>query len=220
MRLRIRLLLLGLTSAVSLVEAGVAVIRDLLWMCIEKLEGTGGGVAGEGGDETGESGGGGGGGGAAGAGNDRAPRANAHIALARFLREVATQPWILALSLNGMLFTIGLLLCRSSGEEWVDLIDFYISNFLMTSIGVLQFVIVAWVFGIREYSALMKYRIGLDLGLYLTIVWRFVGPFLMSVMLLAGIVGAITNPVTTVPWAASLGCTAFLKVSICSGFIW
>jgi hypothetical protein len=207
---------------VSLVEAGVAVIRDFLWMCIEKLEGTDAGVAGEGGDETGESGGGGGGGGGGvtGAGSDKAPHANARIALARFLRKVATQPWILALSLNGMLFAIGLLLCRSSGEEWVDLIDFYVSNFLMTSIGVLQFVIVAWVFGIREYSALMKYRIGLDLGLYLTIVWRFVGPFLMSVMLLAGIVGAITNPVTTVPWAATLGCTAFLKVSICSGFIW
>ena len=29
-------------------------------------------------------------------------------------------------------------ICRSSGEEWVDLIDFYISNFLMTSIGVMQ----------------------------------------------------------------------------------
>ena len=53
----------------------------------------------------------------------------------------------------------------------------------MTSIGVMQFMVVAWLFGIRDYSALMKFRIGLDLGLYLTVVWRCVGPFLMSVML-------------------------------------
>ena len=46
--------------------------------------------------------------------------------------------------------------------------------------GLLQFVVVAWVFGIREYATLMKYRIQLDLGLYFTTVWRFVGPFLMS----------------------------------------
>ena len=38
----------------------------------------------------------------------------------------------------------------------------------------------------RDYSTLMKYRIGLHLGIYLKAVWRVVGPVLMSLMLLAG----------------------------------
>jgi hypothetical protein len=121
------------------------------------------------------------------------------------LRQIVRRPWVLALLINALLFAFGLLLCRSSGEEWVDLLDLYISNFLMTSIGLLQFVVVAWVFGMRDYAALVRFRLGLDLGIYFTIVWRFVGPFLMAIMLIAGIAGALSNPVTDVPWAAALG---------------
>ena len=121
------------------------------------------------------------------------------------LRQIVRRPWVLALFINALLFVFGLLLCRSSGEEWVDLLDLYISNFLMTSIGLLQFVVVAWVFGMRDYAALVRFRLGLDLGIYFTIVWRFVGPFLMAIMLIAGIAGALSNPVTDVPWAAALG---------------
>jgi len=41
----------------------------------------------------------------------------AHVA--RGLRGIVRRPWMLALLMNSTLFAFGLLLCRSSGEEWV-----------------------------------------------------------------------------------------------------
>lgn len=185
------LLLLGLTSAVSLVEASIAVVRDMLSLAIRKLESPVASISQVSGGESLPS--------------PPHPHRGAYLRIAMVLRSVLHAPWLLALCMNGLLFSCGLLLCRSSSENWVDLIDFYISNFLMTSIGVMQFAVVGWIFGMRDYAALVKYRLGLSVGLYFTTVWRFVGPCVMSIMVLAGIAGAISNPVTTVPWAAVLG---------------
>jgi hypothetical protein len=51
------------------------------------------------------------------------------------------------------------------------------------------------------------------LSVYMTTIWKFVGPVVMTILLLEGIGDAIASPVTHVPWAAALGwCIGVLPV--------
>mmetsp|Transcript_31567 Transcript_31567/g.100964 ORF Transcript_31567/g.100964 Transcript_31567/m.100964 type:complete len:674 (-) Transcript_31567:32-2053(-) len=155
------LLMLGLSSAVSLVQAGIAIVKDHFLLQGDRLS----------------------------------PR----------LRTLLNVTWALPCVVCLLLFLLGLAFCRSSAEDWVNLIDTFVSNFLMTLIGGMEFVSVAWIFGLRDYSTLMKHRIDWEVNLYFKLVWRFSGPAVLGIMFVAGVAGAVRHPVTDVWWALMIG---------------
>ena len=89
--------------------------------------------------------------------------------------------------------------------EWVDLVDFHVSNFLLTLIGVAEFVVVGWVFGVRDFSTLMQHRLEWGVSPLLAAAWRFSGPAILSTIFVTGAVGAIRAPIAPEGWAQALG---------------
>mmetsp|Transcript_1774 Transcript_1774/g.4174 ORF Transcript_1774/g.4174 Transcript_1774/m.4174 type:complete len:244 (+) Transcript_1774:1-732(+) len=154
--------MLGLTSAVSLVEAANSILRDML-----------------------------------------AALRPDHLAN----RILLSKLWVLPLVTCTFLFMFGVTMCRRSSSEAVDLVDYYISNFLLTLVGIAEFFVVGWVFGVRDFSTLMQHRLEWGVSPVLAACWRFFGPGILTVILLTGLVGAIRSPLVPETWAQAIGWT-------------
>lgn len=119
-------------------------------------------------------------------------------------RGILSRSWIIPVFVCVVQLLIGLTFCRRSGNLWIDLVDGAISKFLLTFIGVWEFIAVAWIFGLPQIREVYFKRLGWFPKRYLGFIWSYYGPIVMSVMLVIGFEDYVRNPVTEVAWAAAI----------------
>ena len=120
-------------------------------------------------------------------------------------RMLVSRHFILPIVMSMVIGLPGLIFCRRSAEAWIDLVDGTVSFFLLSLIGVGEFVAVSWIFGNDNFSTVIEHRCGFKPDRYVRFVWKFWGPCLLMGLFLFGIAGAVKSPVTRVPWALAFG---------------
>jgi len=123
----------------------------------------------------------------------------------KMAERMVSRHWILPILCSILIGVPGLLFCRRSAEHWIDLVDGTVSFFLLSLIGVGEFLAVSWVFGIKNFRTVIQHRCGYRPDAFLAFVWTYWGPALLLALFLFGIAGAVESPVTNVPWALCVG---------------
>ncbi|GFY05794.1 sodium- and chloride-dependent glycine transporter 1 [Trichonephila clavipes] len=95
------------------------------------------------------------------------------------------KPWVLA-SACGVMFAFGLLICTKGGMYLLQLMDNYAASFSALLIGLIEVVVISWVYGIERFLADIKVMLGKYPYpyQYWRILYRFVVPFLIMFILI------------------------------------
>lgn len=96
---------------------------------------------------------------------DMAPRSS-------ISRLLVSKHFVLPIIMSLAIGIPGLVFCRRSAEAWIDLVDGTVSFFLLSIIGVGEFVAVAWLFGLDDFSTVLEHRCGFKPDVYVKFVWR------------------------------------------------
>jgi len=96
-------------------------------------------------------------------------------------------------------FTIGLVFTTGAGEYWLTLFDSFGATGL-TFIAFTELVSVMYVYGHERFSNDIERMTGVRPGLYWQIMWRFVSPVLMAVVIMSSIYFMFKHTPTYTAW--------------------
>ncbi|XP_032792559.2 sodium- and chloride-dependent transporter XTRP3 [Daphnia magna] len=102
-------------------------------------------------------------------------------------------------------YLIGLLFVTGSGEYWVKIFDSFAGTTGLIFIALLESIAVMYIYGHRKFSQDILQMTGHMPGPYWQITWRFVGPVLISVLLVASIIYRSFDKPAYYAWNADEG---------------
>ncbi|KAK6622240.1 hypothetical protein RUM44_002047, partial [Polyplax serrata] len=103
--------------------------------------------------------------------------------------------------------TVGLLFCTGAGEYWLKLFDSFAGTIGLVFLALLEMFAVMFVYGHAKFTQDIEDMTGYRPGWYWQITWRFIGPIIMTSILVSSIVYRIVNKPTFSAWDAKTGQT-------------
>ncbi|XP_033831454.1 sodium-dependent neutral amino acid transporter B(0)AT1-like [Periophthalmus magnuspinnatus] len=100
-------------------------------------------------------------------------------------------------------FFITLLFAQRSGMYWVSLFDAVAGSVPSLFIGLVESIIVVYVYGINRFNEDIKFMIGSKPGIFWQVTWRFVSPLIMLVILIFYLVTQAQGELTYLVWDPS-----------------
>lgn len=110
--------------------------------------------------------------------------------------SIFTRKWLVSGSLCFVSMLIGLLFVLGSGSYWVDLFDSYGGSFPLITIALVESFGIGWVYGVDKFSQDIKEMIGHEPHRYWKIMWKFVAPVFIAILLGATLVSKFLKPIT------------------------
>lgn len=104
--------------------------------------------------------------------------------------------WLLAGALCLFSFTVGIVFTFNSGAYWVELFDFFSGTFALMIVALLEIVAVAYKYGVNNFCNDIYSMIGIRPNIYWRVIWKFVSPALILILLVSTIVTKFIDPVT------------------------
>lgn len=104
-------------------------------------------------------------------------------------------------------FFVGLIFCSGAGEYWLKLFDSFAGTIGLVLVALLETVAVMYVYGHKKFTQDIEDMTGYRPGWYWQITWRFLGPALMTVILISSVVFMIINKPEYQAWKADEGKT-------------
>ncbi|KAL1115171.1 hypothetical protein AAG570_007202 [Ranatra chinensis] len=104
-------------------------------------------------------------------------------------------------------FVFGLLFTSGAGEYWLKLFDSFASTIGLVLIALLEMIAVMFIYGHQKFTQDIYDMTGYRPGLYWQVTWRFLAPFIMSIILVSSIVFMVIDPPTYAKWNANEGRT-------------
>ncbi|XP_069676078.1 sodium- and chloride-dependent transporter XTRP3 isoform X2 [Periplaneta americana] len=104
-------------------------------------------------------------------------------------------------------FFVGLVFCTGAGEYWLKLFDSFAGTIGLVLVALLETVAVMYVYGHKKFTQDIEDMTGYRPGWYWQITWRFLGPLLMTVILVSSLVFMIINKPEYQAWKAEEGRT-------------
>jgi len=111
-----------------------------------------------------------------------------------------------------ILFGAGVVLTTPGGSYWLDIVDNSTGGIPLLIIGLAQFIVVGWVFGVRKWMNEIKWMVGPPSNIFdsfyrkfLMVSWAVTSPLLILGILVYYIIDVSGNPPTYKRWSASLG---------------
>lgn len=95
--------------------------------------------------------------------------------------------------LSGIIFTFG------SGLYWLDIIDFFITNFGLAIIGLLQCILVGWVYNPAKMRAFINPISDRNLGVWWDYSIKYFTPFVLGISVIAALIQRIRFPYQDYP---------------------
>ncbi|CBY18648.1 unnamed protein product [Oikopleura dioica] len=110
-------------------------------------------------------------------------------------------------------FAIGLIFATNAGNYWLDIFNDYSASINLLIIGILQFVVVAWIYGAEKWLSEIDWMIGDEeksvvvkvCRLFLKACWTVLSPGLILFVLVFFMVDIISNPPTYKVWDKATG---------------
>jgi len=110
-------------------------------------------------------------------------------------------------------FAIGLIFATNAGNYWLDIFNDYSASINLLIIGILQFVVVAWIYGAEKWLSEIDWMIGDEkksvvvkvCRAFLKICWTVLSPGLILFVLVFFMVDIIENPPTYKVWDKATG---------------
>lgn len=99
----------------------------------------------------------------------------------------------------GFCFTIGLIFTCGSGEYWLTLFDKY-GAMGLTLIAFAEIMSVMYVYGHKQFTEDIHEMTGVRPGMYWQLMWRFVAPVLIAVLLGCSVVSELMSSPTYSAW--------------------
>jgi len=100
----------------------------------------------------------------------------------------------------GIGFCLSLMFVGGSGLHLVDIIDHFIANFGLVTIGLIECLILGWVYTLRKLRYHANEISEIKIGRWWEVLIKFVVPAVLFLLLLASIFQNITNPYMGYPW--------------------
>lgn len=104
--------------------------------------------------------------------------------------------WQLAGALCLFSFAVGIVFTFNSGAYWVELFDFFSGTFALMIVALLEIVAVAYKYGINNFCNDIYSMIGIRPNIYWRVIWKFVSPALILILLIATVITKFIDPVT------------------------
>lgn len=105
---------------------------------------------------------------------------------------------------TGLICTMGffasLLFTTGSGLHWLDIVDHFIANFGLVMIGLVECLILGWIFKLYKLRNHANKVSEVYLGKWWDYLIKFVTPFVLFILLIIAIINNIANPYIGYPW--------------------
>lgn len=102
---------------------------------------------------------------------------------------------------------VGLLFCTGAGEYWLKLFDSFAGTIGLVLLALLETVAVVFIYGHERFTRDIEEMTGYRPGWYWQITWRFIGPCLMSLILVSSIIMMVIKTPTFSAWDKDRGIT-------------
>jgi len=97
-------------------------------------------------------------------------------------------------------FFISLLFTSGSGLHWLDIVDHFIANFGLVMIGLVECLILGWMYKISKLRKHANETSEIKIGIWWDYLIKYVIPFVLFLLLSIAIIDNITNPYLGYPW--------------------
>lgn len=102
-----------------------------------------------------------------------------------------------------MSFTIGLVFITGAGEYWLGLFDKY-GAMGLTLIAFTELMAVMYVYGHARFTEDIRQMTGVRLSFYWQLMWRFVAPVLIAVLIASSIIKELMSTSYYLAWNSEL----------------
>ncbi|XP_052830102.1 sodium-dependent neutral amino acid transporter B(0)AT1 [Octopus bimaculoides] len=121
--------------------------------------------------------------------------------VATSLRDVAPFEWMKKRwLLSGVLclfsFVVGIVFTLNSGAYWVELFDFFSGTFALMIVALLEILAVSYKYGINNFCNDVYGMIGKRPNIIWRVLWKFIAPALILILLVSTIIMKFIDPVT------------------------
>ncbi len=97
-------------------------------------------------------------------------------------------------------FFISLLFATGSGLHWLDIVDHFIANFGLVMIGLVECLILGWMYKISKLRKHANETSEIKIGIWWDYLIKYVIPFVLFLLLSIAIIDNVTNPYLGYPW--------------------
>jgi neurotransmitter:Na+ symporter, NSS family len=91
-------------------------------------------------------------------------------------------------------FLSGLIFATNAGIFWLDLIDHFVSSFLLLPVGLAECIAIGWIYGSTKHIKEVNQMANLHLSTGWGVLWKWVAPFLIAVVLIVEFVDELSHP--------------------------
>jgi len=99
-------------------------------------------------------------------------------------------------------FFLSLFFATGGGLHWLDLVDHFMANFGLVSIGLVECLLFGWLFSLQRLRDHANQISDIYLGRWWEILVKFVVPVILLILLLAAAISTLTQPSADYPWWA------------------
>ncbi|XP_074645091.1 sodium-dependent neutral amino acid transporter B(0)AT3-like [Tubulanus polymorphus] len=104
--------------------------------------------------------------------------------------------WAVSAVVCSSSLVIGIIFTTGAGQYWVKVFDSFGGTFPLMVIAFFEVVGVSWIYGMKRFNEDIRFITGDKPGLYWVIMWKYVGPIVMFLVLIASVISKIVIPVT------------------------
>ena len=97
-------------------------------------------------------------------------------------------------------FFISLLFAFGSGLHWLDIVDHFIANFGLVMIGLVECLILGWMYSISKFRNHANETSEIKIGIWWDYLIKYVIPLALFLLLVIAIIDNVTNPYLGYPW--------------------
>ncbi|KAL4703762.1 hypothetical protein ACJJTC_017550 [Scirpophaga incertulas] len=104
-------------------------------------------------------------------------------------------------------FFVGLIFTTGAGEYWLKMFDSFAGTVGLVVVALMEMIAVIYIYGHERFTNDIYEMTGYRPGVYWQVTWRYVGPFIVSGILVSSIVSMLISPPEYSAWDAAEGHT-------------
>ena len=110
------------------------------------------------------------------------------------------------ITVAGIAFVFGILITTRAGLYWLDIVDYFMNNFGLFVVGLLQAIFIGWIFGAKKLRIYANGLSELTVGRWWDILIRYFVPLVSLVLLIYTLVEWWVPTLGRIPWRMAGDC--------------
>ena len=115
-------------------------------------------------------------------------------------------------------FIFGIPLATGAGLYWLDIIDHFIMNYLITITAIMECIAIGWIMGTKKFSKEINRNAEIRIGPIFSFLVKFLTPLILIITIIISFIKEIEKPYEGYPFSAILilGVGTLIFLIICS----